>query len=83
MPRGDESQGQGRPPLQPRALAGLGIELAVPIVVFLYVGYRCDVWLGTAPWLLLLGAFVGIALSFYTLFRRVAPPPGGGGGEPR
>lgn len=50
---------------------GLGIEIAVPVALFGYVGHRLDRWLETEPWLLLAGLTLGMALSFYTLFRRV------------
>ena len=52
---------------------GLGIEMAVAIVVFMYAGYRVDRWLETAPWFFVVGAFLGIAVGFYNLFRRVMP----------
>jgi F0F1-type ATP synthase assembly protein I len=39
--------------------AGLGIQFAASIVVFLYIGQWLDRKLGTAPWLLLAGVFVG------------------------
>jgi hypothetical protein len=66
----DES---GAPSPSPGSYIGLGIELAVPILVFGYVGHKVDGWLGNGPWFFLLGAVLGIALSFYGLFRRVLP----------
>jgi F0F1-type ATP synthase assembly protein I len=39
--------------------AGLGIQFAASIVVFLYLGQWLDRKLGTAPWLLLAGVFLG------------------------
>jgi F0F1-type ATP synthase assembly protein I len=60
---------------------GLGVEMAVAIVLCMYVGYRVDRWLDSAPWFFLVGAFLGIAIGFYNLFRRVMParrnPDGG------
>jgi len=47
------------------------VEIAVPLVLFTFLGYRADRWLGTEPWLLVLGALLGMAIAFYTLFRRV------------
>ena len=49
------------------------MEIAVPILVCTYLGYRADVWLGTDPWLLVVGALLGIFVAFYNLFRRVLP----------
>ena len=50
---------------------GLGFEIAIPVLLGVYVGYRLDLWLETSPWLLVVGAFAGLGLSFYVLFRRV------------
>ena len=44
----------------------------MPIVLFFLVGYKVDDWLGTTPWITLVGAFLGLAVAFYNLFRRVA-----------
>jgi len=55
------------------AYAGLGIEIAAPILLCTYLGYRADIWLGTEPWLLVVGALLGISATFYNLFRRVLP----------
>jgi len=51
--------------------ASLGIEMVLPIVLFMYVGYRLDLHFETTPWLFLAGAFVGIAVGFYSMFKRV------------
>lgn len=51
--------------------AGLGIQFAASIVVFLYVGQWLDRKLGTAPWLLLVGVFLGAGGSFYSMYRRL------------
>jgi len=62
---------------------GLGIEMAVPVVLCMYVGYRVDRWLETVPWFFLVGAFLGITVSFYNLFRRVLSPGRKPDGEQR
>lgn len=67
------TKGGAGPVGSPRGLMGLGIELAAPIVLCMYVGYRMDRWLETAPWLFVVGSFLGITVSFYSLFRRVMP----------
>src|SRR6476661_6564308 len=51
--------------------AGLGIQFAASIVVFLYLGQWLDRKLGTAPWLLYDGVFLGAGGSFYSLYRRL------------
>ena len=56
--------------------------MALSIVVFMFIGYRLDVWLGTAPWLFLVGALVGISVAFYGFFRRVMPTGRGREGKP-
>ena len=71
------------PPLTPRGLFGLGIEMEVPVALCVYAGYRMDRWMESSPWWTLVGAFLGVALSFYTFFRRVMPPSGGPDGDRR
>ena len=51
--------------------AGVGLQFAVSILVFLYLGQWLDRKLGTAPWFLLIGVFVGGAGSFYSMYRRL------------
>ena len=60
---------------------GLGFEIAAPLVVGIYAGYRLDLWLGTEPWLMLVGALLGMTAGFYSFFRKVLPPRDGGGGK--
>lgn len=69
-----DETGQGRPGRggrNPMAFVGLGFELIAPIVVLGYVGFRLDGWFGTAPWLLVALAGLGMAVGFLGLFRRV------------
>jgi F0F1-type ATP synthase assembly protein I len=51
--------------------AGVGIQFAVSIVLFLYVGQWLDRKLGTAPWLLIIGVFLGAGASFYSMYRKL------------
>jgi F0F1-type ATP synthase assembly protein I len=60
------------------AFFGLGFEITVPVVLLMYVGYKLDGWLGTEPWLMSLGALLGIAVGIYTFIRRVVTPGRGG-----
>jgi ATP synthase protein I len=52
-------------------LASVGITLVVSTVIGLGAGYWGDRWLGTAPWLMLVGLLFGIAAGFVNLFRSV------------
>jgi len=56
----------------------MGLEIALPIVLFMFLGYRLDAWLGTQPWFLAGGALLGVAVGFYGFFRRVLPRGGSG-----
>jgi len=59
----------------------LGFEIAVPIVLCTYLGYKADSWLGSEPWLLVVGALVGMAVAFYNLFRRASAGTRGSDGD--
>lgn len=52
-------------------LASIGITLVVATVIGLGAGYYGDKWLGTTPWLTLVGLLFGIAAGFVNLFRSV------------
>ena len=51
--------------------SGLGLQLAASVVVFMLAGRWLDGKLGTGQWLTLVGALVGGAAGFYSLFRQV------------
>ena len=51
--------------------AGVGLQFAVSILVFLYLGQWLDRKLGTAPWLLIVGVFLGAGASFYSMYRKL------------
>lgn len=61
----------GRDPYWSRlgVLSGVGLTLVIATVLGLVGGYALDRWLGTAPWLLLVGLLLGIASGFINLFR--------------
>jgi F0F1-type ATP synthase assembly protein I len=52
-------------------LAGAGIEFAVFILVFLYIGKWLDGRFGTSPVLTIVGVFFGAGGGFYTLYRSL------------
>jgi F0F1-type ATP synthase assembly protein I len=49
----------------------LGIQLAATIVVCFFVGRWLDQVLNTAPWLMILGAFLGAGGGLYNFLRTV------------
>src|SRR5689334_21465923 len=51
--------------------AGVGLQFAVSILVFVFVGQWLDRKLGTAPWMLMLGVFLGAGASFYGMYRKL------------
>lgn len=52
-------------------VAQVGLTLVVATVIGLGAGYYLDRWLGTQPWLTLVGLAFGIAAGFVNLFRAV------------
>ena len=52
-------------------LSSIGLTLVLATVLGLGGGYYADRWLGTKPWLTLLGLGFGIAAGFVNLFRSV------------
>jgi ATP synthase protein I len=58
-------------------LSGVGLTLVISTVLGLVGGYYLDRWLGTGPWLLLVGLLLGIAAGFVNLFRAVGLFDGG------
>jgi ATP synthase protein I len=67
-PAGGGGAGEGTSIAQ---FAGVGLQFALSILVFVYVGQWLDRKLGTAPWLLLAGVFVGAGASFYNMYRKL------------
>ncbi len=51
--------------------AGLGLQFAVSILVFLYAGQWLDGRLGTDPWFMIAGVFTGAGASFYSMYRKL------------
>jgi F0F1-type ATP synthase assembly protein I len=63
------SRGGGGP--SPASFAGAGVQFVLSILLFLYLGKWLDGKLGTAPWLLMVGVFVGASAGFYSFYRRI------------
>jgi ATP synthase protein I len=52
-------------------LSSIGIAMVLSTVIGLAGGYYADRWLGTTPWLTLVGLLFGIAAGFVGLFRSL------------
>jgi F0F1-type ATP synthase assembly protein I len=50
-------------------LSSLGVAMVLATMIGLGGGYYADRWLGTSPWLTLIGLGFGIAAAFVILFR--------------
>lgn len=53
------------------SFAGVGLQFAVSIVLFLLLGQWADRKLGTSPVLVLVGVFIGGGAAFYSMYRRL------------
>jgi F0F1-type ATP synthase assembly protein I len=62
--------GGGKTP-GPMRYAGLGIQLAVSLVVFVLIGQWADKKLGTGGIVTILAAFVGFGGTMYSLVRSL------------
>lgn len=66
--------GRGRtaPVVSGAEFAGIGLQFALTILVFVFMGVWLDRRLGTSPWLVLICVFAGAAGGFYSMYRRVS-----------
>jgi F0F1-type ATP synthase assembly protein I len=67
---------EGGGPAPGLEFAGVGFQFVAAILLFLYLGKWLDAKLGTAPWLLITGVFVGAGGGFYSMYRKLTRPPG-------
>lgn len=49
--------------------AGMAIQMAVTILVFVFGGISLDEWLGTAPWLTVVLSLAGVAAGLYVSLK--------------
>ena len=68
----------GRKPPGPMRYAGLGIQLAVTLVVFVLAGQWADRKLGTGGIITIVAAFLGFGGTMYSLIRTLNKKDGGG-----
>ncbi len=52
--------------------AGLGIQFAFAIIVFLYAGQWLDNRLGTNALFTIAGVFIGAGAAFYNMYRKIS-----------
>ena len=69
MPR---KPGSANEELKLSTFAGVGLQFAVAIVLFVLLGQWADRHFGTRPVFLLLGVFIGGGAAFYSLYRRIS-----------
>lgn len=73
---GDESGSDPRAMLRASGrYMGFGLQWALAVLLFLGIGAWLDSKLGTSPFLLILGAFVGGAAGFYSLYYHIVIEP--------
>jgi len=53
------------------AVAGLGLQFAISILLFLLAGQWIDRKLGTEPLFLIVFVFAGAGASFYSIYRKL------------
>jgi ATP synthase protein I len=51
--------------------AGIGLQFAVSIILFVFAGQWLDRRMGTGPLFLIVGAFVGAGGAFYSMYRKL------------
>jgi F0F1-type ATP synthase assembly protein I len=54
---------------------GYGLAWALSVLLFLSGGAWLDRKIGTSPWFLILGAFVGAGAGFYSLYYHIVIEP--------
>ena len=73
MKSDSQSPGPNTPePMNVGSFAGAGLQFAISIVVFLLAGQWIDKKLGSSPWFLLAGVFLGGGAAFYSMYRKLS-----------
>lgn len=73
----EKRQAKPRPRLVQEAgrYLGHGLMWAASTGLFLFLGSRVDRWLGTTPLFMIVGAFVGAAAGFYSIYYHLVVEP--------
>lgn len=69
-PSGGHRRDASKPPSGAQ-YAGAGLQLALTLVVFMFLGIWLDKRLGSSPWFVLICVFVGAAAGFYSIYRQL------------
>lgn len=56
-------------------VAGVGLAFAASVALFMFVGLWADRKLGTSPWLLIAGVFIGGSAGFWSMYRKLVVEP--------
>ncbi len=70
-PQGPNPPSPGEETPSPWALAGLGMQFFVAVLLFVYAGNWMDARFGTSPLFLLTGVIGGGGGTFYLSYRRL------------
>lgn len=62
---------------------GHGLTWALAVLLFMGLGWWVDSKLGSAPILMIIGAFVGGGAGFYSLYYHIVIEPRERGNDPR
>jgi len=70
----DEKRSRPSPKQGPSGadFAGMGLQFAFAIVVFLFAGQWLDNRLGTNGLFTIVGVFIGAAAAFYNMYRKIS-----------
>jgi F0F1-type ATP synthase assembly protein I len=66
--RSQQSSGKG---LSGGDFAGVGIQFAAAIIIFLFAGQWVDDRLGTGGLFAIAGVFIGAGSAFYSMYRKI------------
>lgn len=72
MEDGKRSQQSSKKGLSGADFAGVGIQFAFAILVFLFAGQWLDKRLGTNGLFTIAGVFVGAGAAFYSMYRKIS-----------
>ena len=71
MEDGKRSQQSSKKGLSVADFAGVGIQFAFAIIIFLYAGQWLDKRVGTNGLFTIAGVFVGAGAAFYNMYRKI------------